>query len=330
VFELDIDKSKRSWVVRARDIARNSEALVGMIKLVGTIKLKRPAKEVMTRAVMSLDDHHRGCISMHTSDKIAKQKWAEHEAAKVMSVWRYALKLFRKLKFAPASSGGPPTSGAGGPTSDAGRGPPTSGAGSLTQTHLTRVYQAIAEAEAHGGDSDIQVSEFDSDILVSDADAGDMAEWPEYLRNRNDTIELYDESDEEDAAAEEEMFDAAAEVPDTTATPPRPSLPRLPAHLHRRLQSQPFLPQKRLQSKPHSPDDPSGPLPPAASSAPDATVSEETISDCDDISARATWVSSSNREEFEDRMACMKSKPWSPPWRMYAQEHIEAERVHAG
>ena len=157
-----------------------------------------------------------------------------------------------------------------------------------------------------------------------------MAEWPEYPRNRNDTIELSDESDEEDAAAEEEMFDAAAEVPDTTATPPRPPLPRLAAHLHRRLQSQLFLPQKRLQSKPHSPDDPSGPLPPAASSAPDATVSEETISDCDDIFARATWVSSSNREEFEDRMACMKLKPGSPLWRMYAQEHIEAERVHAG
>ena len=29
-------------------------------------------------------------------------------------------------------------------------------------------------------------------------------------------------------------------------------------------------------------------------------------------------------------MACMKLKPGSPLWRMYAQEHIEAERVHAG
>ena len=66
VFELDIDKSKRSWVVRARHIATNSEALVGLVNL-----LKRPTKEVMTRAVVSLDDHHHGCISMHTSDKIA-------------------------------------------------------------------------------------------------------------------------------------------------------------------------------------------------------------------------------------------------------------------
>ena len=59
VFELDIDKSKRYCVVRARDIARTSEALVGMIKL-----LKRPAKEVMTRAIMSLDDHKRNYRSI--------------------------------------------------------------------------------------------------------------------------------------------------------------------------------------------------------------------------------------------------------------------------
>ena len=59
----------------------------------------------MTQAILALDEQHDRDISMHTSDDTAQRKWAEHESQKVLCTWRYALKLFRKLKTPLAPTG---------------------------------------------------------------------------------------------------------------------------------------------------------------------------------------------------------------------------------
>ena len=214
----------------------------------------------MTQAILALDENNNRVISMHTSDNAAQRKWAEHESQQVLCTWRYARKLFWKLKTPLATSG-----------TEA----PEPPASSRPQTHLTRVYHAIAAAVSGGSDA------CDSERGLSDAQAENMPEWPKYPHNSDDHIEMSDESDEEDAASEKE-----------TVEPPWPSREKIPVCEEEAI---------------HVCEEEAIP------------VCEEESSEVQELFARATWVSDASREEFEDRMECMRVCKSSPLFRIDLQ-----------
>ena len=103
----------------------------------------------------------------------------------------------------------------------------------------------------------------------------------EYPHNSDDHIEISDESDEGDTAAEKE-----------TVEPPWPSKEEIPV-----CEEEAF----------HVCEEEAIP------------VCEEESSEVQELFARATWVSDASREEFEDRMECMRVCKPSPLFRTYAQ-----------